>query len=82
MFFVVVVVGSIPSLFPQHRYEHIQMGKIKVEDAGSVPDVYAKNQKLSDRVKFLELEVDRYKKAAEYVFWATFVIFVEKTRNI
>lgn len=41
------------------------MGKIKVEDAGSVPDIYAKNQKLVDQVKFLQLEVDRYKKAAE-----------------
>lgn len=48
------------------RYQNLQMGKIKLEDAGSVPDVYAKNQKLIDQVKFLELEVDRYKKIAEY----------------
>ena len=51
--------------FQNEWYELVQSGKLKPEDAGHVPDIYAKNQQLNDRVKFLQLEVDRYKTAAE-----------------
>lgn len=68
MVFVIIWMLKIKHYFIMFllRYQNLQMGKIKLEDAGSVPDVYAKNQKLIDQVKFLELEVDRYKKIAEY----------------
>lgn len=51
--------------FQNEWYENLQTGKLKPEDAGPVPDVYAKNQQLIDRTKFLQLEVNRYKTAAE-----------------
>ena len=47
------------------RYENVQKGKLKAEDAGIVPDIYVKNQDLNDRVKFLQFEVERYKTSAE-----------------
>ncbi len=53
--------------FQNEWYEFLQSGKLKPEDTGSVPDVYAKNQQLNDTVKFLQLEVDRFKQAAEYL---------------
>ena len=51
--------------FQNEWYEHVQTGKLKPEDAGPVPDLYAKNQQLIDRVKFLQLEVNRFKTSAE-----------------
>ena len=51
--------------FQNEWYEFLQSGKLKPEDAGTVPDVYAKNQQLNDNVKFLQLEVERFKSAAE-----------------
>lgn len=53
--------------FQNEWFELLQSGKIKPEDAGNVPDLYVKNQQLNDRVKFLQLEVDRFKSAAELV---------------
>ena len=53
--------------FQNEWYEFIQTGKLNADDAGKVPDIYAKNQQLTDRVKFLQLEVERFKTAAEYV---------------
>ena len=53
--------------FQNEWYEFLQSGKLKPEDVGSVPDVYAKNQQLNDTVKFLQLEADRFKQAAEYL---------------
>lgn len=51
--------------FQNEWYENVQTGKLKSEDAGPVPDLYAKNQQLIDRTKFLQLEVNRFKTAAE-----------------
>lgn len=51
--------------FQNEWYENVQTGKLKTEDAGPVPDLYAKNQQLIDRTKFLQLEVNRFKTAAE-----------------
>jgi hypothetical protein len=51
--------------FQNEWYESVQSGKLKPEDAGSVADIYIKNQQLNDRVKFLQLEVSRFKVAAE-----------------
>jgi hypothetical protein len=51
--------------FQNEWYENVQTGKLKAEDAGPVPDLYAKNQQLIDRTKFLQLEVNRFKTAAE-----------------
>lgn len=51
--------------FQNEWYENLQTGKLKSEDAGPVPDLYAKNQQLIDRTKFLQLEVNRFKTAAE-----------------
>ncbi len=51
--------------FQNEWYENLQTGKLKSEDAGPVPDLYAKNQQLIDRTKFLQLEVNRFKSAAE-----------------
>lgn len=51
--------------FQNEWYELLQSGKLKSEESGSVPDVYAKNQQLDDTVKFLKIEVDRFKQAAE-----------------
>lgn len=51
--------------FQNEWYEHVQSGKLKADDVGSVPDIYAKNQQLADQVKFFQFEVDRFKKAAE-----------------
>jgi hypothetical protein len=55
--------------FQNEWYEGVQSGKLKPEDAGTVPDIYVKNQQLNDRVKFLQLEVERFKVAAEYEFY-------------
>ncbi len=51
--------------FQNEWYENVQSGKLKPEDAGSVSDIYQKNQQINDRVKFLSLEVNRFKIAAE-----------------
>jgi len=50
--------------FQNEWYEFIQSGKLKQESAGHVPDIYVKNQELTNQIKFLELECDRFKKAA------------------
>jgi hypothetical protein len=49
----------------ESRYEFVQSGKIKSENTGSVSDIYTKNQQLTDQVKFLKLEVERFKNTAE-----------------
>jgi hypothetical protein len=53
------------NVFQNEWYENVQSGKLKPEDAGTVPDIYIKNQQLNDNVKFLQLEVERFKTAAE-----------------
>jgi hypothetical protein len=53
------------SFLAKLRYEFVQSGKLKSENAGSVPDIYTKNQQLTDQVKFLKLEVERFKNTAE-----------------
>lgn len=50
--------------FQNEWYEFIQSGKLKQESAGHVPDIYVKNQELTNQINFLELECDRFKKAA------------------
>lgn len=54
--------------FQNEWYEFVQAGRLKADDVGNIPDIYAKNQQLSDQVKFLQFEVERFKKAAEYFF--------------
>ncbi|CAF0743006.1 unnamed protein product [Brachionus calyciflorus] len=51
--------------FQNEWYEFVQSGKLKSDSVGNVPDIYAKNQQLNDQVKFLQFEVERFKKAAE-----------------
>ena len=51
--------------FQNEWYDCLQKGKIKIDDIGVVPDVYLRNQELSDKVKYLQSEVQRYKTAAE-----------------
>ena len=51
--------------FQNEWYENVQAGRLKPEDAGTVPDIYVKNQQLNDKVTFLQLEVERFKTAAE-----------------
>jgi sperm-associated antigen 16 protein len=50
--------------FQNEWYEFIQTGKLNYEEAGPIPDIYSRNQQLNDRLKFLQLEVDRFKNAA------------------
>jgi hypothetical protein len=58
----------------------LHLGKLKPEDAGTVPDVYLKNQQLNDRIKFLQLEVDRYKSAAEYYIYILKLLIIHNYR--
>lgn len=46
------------------RYELQQRGLLHEEDIGVVPDIYSRNQDLDGEVKFLKLEVAKYKEAA------------------
>lgn len=65
-FFVKLNLFKSLNTFQNEWYELVQSGKLKSEDAGKLPDIYSKNQQLNDRVKFLQLEVERFKNAAEY----------------
>ena len=42
-------------------------GRIKTNESGYLPDVVKHNEELSEKMKLLESEVDRYRKSAEYV---------------
>lgn len=46
------------------RYELQQRGLLHEEDIGVVPDIYSRNQDLDGEVKFLKLEVAKFKEAA------------------
>lgn len=49
------------------RYELVERGVIKVEDAGLVPSVYTRNQQLEDENMQLKKDLENYKFAAKYV---------------
>lgn len=51
-------------IFVTDRYELQQRGLLHEEDIGVVPDIYSRNQDLDGEVKFLKLEVAKYKEAA------------------
>ena len=42
-------------------------GRIKTNESGYLPDVVKHNEELSEKMKLLESEVDRYRKSAEYI---------------
>ncbi len=42
-------------------------GRIKTNESGYLPDVIKHNEELSEKMKLLESEVDRYRKSAEYI---------------
>lgn len=42
-------------------------GRIKMNESGYLPDVVKHNEELSEKLKLLESEVDRYRKSAEYI---------------
>lgn len=50
--------------FQNEWYEHQQLGKLTVEDTNIVPDVYKRNQDLSDAVQKLRIDVENYKEIA------------------
>ncbi len=41
-------------------------GRIKTNESGYLPDVVKHNEELSEKLKLLESDVDRYRKSAEY----------------
>jgi len=43
-------------------------GRIKTNESGYLPDVVKHNEELSEKLKLLESDVDRYRKSAEYFF--------------
>lgn len=57
IFIVYIICGT-------DRYELQQRGLLHEEDIGVVPDIYSRNQDLDGEVKFLKLEVAKYKEAA------------------
>lgn len=61
MFGLIFIVYMI---FVTDRYELQQRGLLHEEDIGVVPDIYSRNQDLDGEVKFLKLEVAKYKEAA------------------
>jgi hypothetical protein len=44
----------------------LSSGRIKTNDVGYLPDVVKHNEELSEKMKQLESDVDRYRKSAEY----------------
>lgn len=42
-------------------------GRIKTNESGYLPDVVKHNEELSEKMKLLESEVDRYRKSAEQI---------------
>ncbi|KAJ3212750.1 Sperm-associated antigen 16 protein [Entophlyctis luteolus] len=58
--------GLMKSLdaFQNEWYEFLQKGLLSQEDRNIVPDVYVKNQELSDALQKLRVDVDNYKEIA------------------
>jgi N12 class adenine-specific DNA methylase len=54
-------------------------GRIKTNESGYLPDVVKHNEELSEKMKLLESEVDRYRKSAEYILSK---ILNKKKKNI
>jgi hypothetical protein len=52
-------------------------GRIKTNESGYLPDVIKHNEELSEKMKLLESEVDRYRKSAEYI-----IKHIQKKKNI
>lgn len=58
------LIFNVYMMYVTDRYELQQRGLLHEEDIGVVPDIYSRNQDLDGEVKFLKLEVTKYKEAA------------------
>ncbi|CAF1276552.1 unnamed protein product [Didymodactylos carnosus] len=51
--------------FQVEWHDLVSSGQIKTNTSGYLPEVYRENEELSERMKLLESEVDRFRKSAE-----------------
>lgn len=51
------------------RYELIERGELRADEAGLVPDVYTRNEQLETENLSLRKDLENYRQTVKYVIW-------------